>query len=672
LYLSLGNINSRIRNKPSHKCWILIAYIPIPTFIDPKSIHTALQQRLFHQCLKFVLRSIERAGKTGRLLRDSLGNRRLCYPRIAAYLADYPEQILINVAAGNNSPVTTARYHNLGDPKPHPRRTRGWILSRISEACQKVDPEDVNAYWTAAKELGLNAVDQPFWEDFPEYEPDLVICPDILHGLFRFWRDHILDWVQFLVGKQELDKRLAALQPIIGFRHFPNGIAHLSQWTGREDRELQRVLLAAIADAPNLGSDAIRCLRAFHNFLYLAQYRSHSTTTVRYMEQALDTFHSLKGVFIRNGARRGKNGTTKHFLIPKLSNLHMYTYHIPRMGTSVQFSTEITETCHQSMAKMAYKATNRKNFFVQMCAYLNRDAVLSLMEELVIWLIEEDKKRSGTSARYRARYSRDYASFVGQMAEAAKKQERLETLQASRSRGSYIWLTIRPDEQNMTIDAISSFYGLHAFRLTFTQFLAQYSRPIPVNLSVLRSDTWYRFRIQRPTVQDEDELADTRTVQAVPPPIQGNKYGRCSCVLIKVDEDAEETGIKGMLSIFMYMGTEFAVGYRVGQVRLIFQPKLPPSDPLYNVPLVYVYWFSKTPPLVDRDLKMYKVTYLYNKDKRRVGAIVPLSSVSRLVQLVPSYGRRINPELTMDNSMDIWSRYYINSFMDKEIYKCVW
>ncbi|CAG8693923.1 16663_t:CDS:2, partial [Acaulospora colombiana] len=271
-------------------------------------------------------------------------------------------------------------------------------------------------------------------------------------------------------------------------------------------------------------------------------YRSHSTTTLGYLEQALKVFHSLKNVFIKNQARRGKNGVIRHFSIPKLAGLHAYLYHIPRMGTAVQFSTEITENCHQTMAKMAYRATNRKDFFVQMCAYLNRDAIFSLMEDLSNWA-------AGSGVRELAIHGVAGSlsnSFVERMAAAAKRQEQLEIRRQSRARNAHVWLTVKPDQQNILYDSIAQFYGLHGHRIALTQLLDQYStRDFPVDLATLHCDVWFRFRIQRPTVQDEDELADTRTVQAIPPPVQKNRHGLCNCVLIKDDPNAEDTGVKG-------------------------------------------------------------------------------------------------------------------------------
>jgi Plavaka transposase len=495
------------------------------------------------------VQSLHEVGLNGRKFEDSVGDRRFCYTRIAAYLADYPEQVLINITPLLSSPVTTAGYHDLGDEKPHPRRTREWVLSRLRRLREQVDTNDVAAYMAAAKEMGLNAVDQPFWEDLPGYQPDLVICPDILHGLLRMWRDHILKWVRHLVGVRELDNHVKKLQPLIGMHHFNHGISSLSQWTGCEDRELQRVLLAAIAGAPGIDHRVMRCLRAFHDFLYLAQYRSHSTTTLEYLEQSLRVFHSLKKIFIVNGARRGeKNNVIPHFKIPKLSALHMYSYHIPLMGSSMQFSTEIMETCHQLMAKAPYKATNGRDFVSQMCAYMNRQASIALVEEVGIWYFEKIRRQNPRDVI--EAMTPDYEAFVKRMTVVARRKERLELRWQNRADNGYVWLTIKPDKRNAALDDLLKDYRLkvpvfHESLISFTaRYQSQASMVVP--MFELRADAWHRCRVQRTTIQDEEELADARTIQAVPPSKTATQYGLCGCALIRVDDQADVTGIDGM------------------------------------------------------------------------------------------------------------------------------
>lgn len=411
-------------------------------------------------------------------------------------------------------------------------------MAKIAEARQVANPNNVAKYLEAAKALGLNAVDQPFWEDFVGYEPDLVICPDILHGLLRFWRDHIFKWIRNLIGAEELDRRVKAVQPITGIRQFQYGISHLSQWTGREDRELQRIILAVIAGVTTIDGRAMGCLRAFHDFLYLAQFRRHSTNTLHLLERALKTFHDKKSVFIKNGARRGKKKKViPHFNLPKMSGLHMYAYHIPRMGTSVQFSTEITETCHQTMAKAPYKATNHKEFFVQMCKYLMRKDTLSLTADLGAWYFAQPASSQQQTAEYHA--------FLCKTTELARKQERLKIRKNARAKDGYAWVSIKPDRRCAALMATVAEYCLFGFSKSLVEFLQQQKcGPVPPNIN-FDVDVWYQCRIQRATVQNDEELADSRRIKAVPHTVRKKRHGLYNCVLVKVDDMAGDVGLKG-------------------------------------------------------------------------------------------------------------------------------
>jgi hypothetical protein len=120
LYLSIGNIPSQIRNALKQQAWALIGYIPVVHFEDNVDLQSTLINRLFHQCVELILDPLIKTGEDGQEMKDSKGDVRRCYPRVAAYLADYPEQVLINAVAGNNSPITTAGHHNLDNPRPSP------------------------------------------------------------------------------------------------------------------------------------------------------------------------------------------------------------------------------------------------------------------------------------------------------------------------------------------------------------------------------------------------------------------------------------------------------------------------------------------------------------------------------------------------------------------------
>ena len=131
--MSIGNISAKARRTLSLKAWVIIGYIPIVAWGDPDDIQTTLTNRLFHQCVKIIFQSLINNGMDIILMADSLGHIRHCVVRLAAWLADHPEQLLLNCAAGKTCPVTLAGTQDLGSSRPFPPRTTAWILAQIAQ-----------------------------------------------------------------------------------------------------------------------------------------------------------------------------------------------------------------------------------------------------------------------------------------------------------------------------------------------------------------------------------------------------------------------------------------------------------------------------------------------------------------------------------------------------------
>jgi hypothetical protein len=488
LYLSIGNIPSRVRNAQNQRSWVLIGYIPVIYFDEDRDIQTTLVNHLFHQCVEFILQPLVKTGNKGIMLTDVRGDVRRCYPQLAAYIADYPEQILVNVAAGKNSPITLAGYTELDDPEPSPPRTREWILDTIRDICNDTDPNDVKAYLNAARKEGLNGVHLPFWRELPGYQPEIAVCPDILHGVLRFWRDHVLLWTRRLVGDAEMDRRLRVLQPVVGYKSYSKGISNISQWTGREDRELQRFLIALVSGARGIDAKVMRNLRAFHDFLYLVQYRSHSPTTLGYITDALRTFHQTKQVYIDKDVRKGANSgeTMHHFRIPKLAGLHAYAMHIPEMGSSPQYSTEIVESSHQRMAKQPYRATNRKEYIVQMCRFLDRNDRIALQKEFIEWIKLEIPRQNLMSAivGYTAQHQKLLMDILKELQQEALNKQ--NSRRHAHKRG--LWLNKNPRYRYDDIKSLEEVYYLPDLTQALCAFRSSSARVVsPLHAPTLKS-----------------------------------------------------------------------------------------------------------------------------------------------------------------------------------------
>jgi hypothetical protein len=101
------------------------------------------------------------------------------------------------------------------------------------------------------------------------------------------------------------------------------------------------------------------------DFLFLAQYESHTSDTLSLLQDCLARFHKNKQVFI-------DLGVWETFKFPKLHSLTHYTSSIQLFGTTDNYNTEQTERLHIDLTKDAYHATNCKNEYAQMTKWLER------------------------------------------------------------------------------------------------------------------------------------------------------------------------------------------------------------------------------------------------------------------------------------------------------------
>ncbi|KAG9054398.1 hypothetical protein FS842_005248 [Serendipita sp. 407] len=669
IYMSVGNISSRARQEAASNAWAVIAYIPIVTWNDEKEIHGALSSRLFHQCMEMVLKPLVEAGTTGINLVDSIGNVRRSYPLVASYLADYPEQIMVNCAAGKTSPTTQAGPHDLGNMQRAEPRTTEWVLDQIRHVTASINPQDVSAYTARARKHLLNGVYQPFWEKLPFFRVDSCTAPDIFHSVIRFWRDHLFKWIVNLIGGAEVDARLKVLQPITGFCQFSKGITHLSQWTGREDRDLQRVFVALIEGAKGVNSQVMRNVRAFHDFLYLIQYRSHSGETLHYIEEALATFHETKGVYIEKKARRGKNGVIDHFKIPKLAVFHEFVSHIKQMGSSPQFSTEAVERNHKSMVKQPFLSSSRYGYGPQMCRYLDRKERVRHTRELLDWIIQQqliDRRQEAISTwspKFQARIQRQLFTDPSGMP--------LTRLQENR-KNKLVWLNLTPSYTGLSLSDVSIAYDLSSLQAHVNSYLCDtFDSSRPGCGDVINVDVWESLHIRNTNVQDDSEFSQIHTLHALPPGAERGRYphGHGHFVLIHDSKHAQDVGIEGQLRLIFRLhlqpGLFESRNQSFGQGRRVRE-----TPNVCTVDLAYVE-FLKLSQNPDEDTLMYRVQREASKSSRR-GEIVGLDAIARFVQLIPRFGRRITKGITAETSMEVYRSFHINSFATSQIFQAVY
>lgn len=373
VYLTIGNIDYDLRRKPSEHAQVLIGYIPVvkmDLFPAKERAHKAYE--LFHTCMSALLEPLKVAGENGVEMLCADGWTRLCFPILASYVADHPEQCLVACCAENRCPKCVVPKDKRGDgPGPDTLRDVQSTLDILAAVSQGLQPDKFT-------ELGLRAV-RPFWETLPRCNIFACFTPDILHQLHKgVFKDHTVKWATeaSMLSKVEIDDRFKALPPHTSLRHFHKGISLISQWTGREYKEMEKVFLAVIAGTASDG--VVTCVRAVLDFIYFAHFEHHTTLSLDAMENALRTFHQAKTIFVDEGIR-------EHFNIPKVHSAVHYVPTIRSHGVAPGYNTEATERLHIDYAKLGYRASSKKGYIKQMVQWLTRREGIDRFSSFLEW-----------------------------------------------------------------------------------------------------------------------------------------------------------------------------------------------------------------------------------------------------------------------------------------------
>ncbi|TFK45441.1 hypothetical protein OE88DRAFT_1715387 [Heliocybe sulcata] len=140
---------------------------------------------------------------------------------------------------------------------------------------------------------------------------------------------------------------------------------------------MTRVFIAICAGCmDNHVTKAATCLL---DFIYYAQYQRHTSETLALMQQALDGFHAVKGIFIQYLVRQ-------HFNIPKFHSLLHYIDTIRALGTADGYNTESPEHLHIEYAKNAYRASNKRDYEIQMARWLQRQDAAARLALYIEWV----------------------------------------------------------------------------------------------------------------------------------------------------------------------------------------------------------------------------------------------------------------------------------------------
>ncbi|KAJ7084764.1 hypothetical protein B0H15DRAFT_951261 [Mycena belliarum] len=603
VYLSIGNIDKETRRQVSAHATVLIGYLPIPKFdCFDKDTRSLAKYRLFHECMTVLLASVAEAGKTGAKMVCADNFVRNVWPIFAAYVADYPEQCLIACCKENRCPLCTVSPDDRGDHQPHDKRDQMETLFFMAR--QQQGQKD-----TVFEAEGIRAVYPPFWMNLPHSDIFRAFTPDLLHQLHKgVFKDHLVKWCTEIIGKLEIDQRFRQMPDHPGLRHFKNGISSVSQWTGTEHKEMEKVFLGLVAAGAH--REVIEAVRAVMDFASLASLQSQTSLSLLALHSALDDFHAHKQIFVDLGGRK------EHFNIPKIHSLEHYEPSIRLFGSADGFNTESPERLHIDYAKNAYRASNRKDYINQMTLWLQRQESVARFSAFREWMSTPTP------------VPRSIPPLP--LPTSAPGEDDGETLP------KYTYsIAKRPPAATRCVVAshIISKDGHRATRFlsALSQFLlsTHHSKYTPYDFDVF--PTWKRLKFTLPDIPEVGHRHLTNLVRASAPVVPpGNTRYRTrepaylDFALVKTAEANLFTD-----------GTALH-GLRIAQVHVIFQ--LPQHYPIKSLqPLAYIEWF--TPLRAPNDVDGYHhVTRSTRKILGRDGPyaeVIPIDRIVRNAMLIP-------------------------------------
>jgi hypothetical protein len=139
---------------------------------------------------------------------------------------------------------------------------------------------------------------------------------------------------------------------------------------------MQKIFVGVMAGAVN--DEVLTVIHTIIDFIYYAQFQSHTTKTLVGLQKSLETFHAHKDIFIQLGVR-------EHFNIPKLHNIQHYLDAILTLGSTDGFNSESPEPLHINLAKDVYHASNMHDYTEQMAVWLQRQEAVHLRKSYLLW-----------------------------------------------------------------------------------------------------------------------------------------------------------------------------------------------------------------------------------------------------------------------------------------------
>ncbi|KAF8577142.1 hypothetical protein K439DRAFT_1649158 [Ramaria rubella] len=501
------------------------------------------------------------------------GGIQCVHPILAAYVADFPEQALILCCKESYCPQCTC------------------------------EPGDHATHMANLHTHGL------FWHGLSHCNIFRCLTPDILHQLHKgVFKDHLCSWCTTLSTKPKVDAWFQAIPAHPSLHHFKKGISTISQWSGQGYENMEKVLVGLISGAVPL--EAVHAAHAILDFIYLAQYLSHSTTTLQWLQDALDHFHTHKAAFVDTN----------------IHSMAHYVESIKSRGTADGFNTELPEWLHIDFVKIGYHASSRHDYIIQMTRWITHQEKVHTFRAYLRWHVPQMQELDpGDGDEELIECIGKDQSALPESGEDAPPKDIMP--------GQTYMLAKWPAYPRVPVSTLIKDFHTVDFLPALTAFL---KRMLPQCTLVLNESLFDLYKRQIEATTTKDVVHASRFT-----------LPHFDTVLIHYTPDAQGTGAKG---------------YRAACVHTIFTL---PDHYEYPHPLAYIKWYTTFHKPV-KGVQMYQVS-----PARGCGntAVIQVDSIRCSCHLIPIFGAKVDQTLCTEDALDRCTQFYDSNFLDLYIYQ---
>ncbi|KAI6012379.1 hypothetical protein EDC04DRAFT_2579787, partial [Pisolithus marmoratus] len=427
-----------------------------------------------------------------------------------------------------------------------------------------------------------------------------------------------------------------------GLHHFTKGILMVSQWTGTEHKEMQRVFVGLLSGAVDDHILIVVC--SLLDFIYYAQCQQHMDLSLKAMEDSLKTFHDHKHIVV-------KLQIHEDFNVPKIHSLQHYVSLIRALRSADSYNTEYPDQLHIDYAKDTYRASNKRDYIEWLALWLQRQEAIHHKSAYLAW------KQLKTPLVMKS--VDDNSCDTGKSDSISDWGEQSGNTHSVCTKAHYM-ITKYPAHCRVIMDQICIEYKAPDFILTLKQFLASPSS---------------HCSIIHPTESDRFDIFHSLNIAVGPSTITGHDEGmqRAWATPMITARGCKPKCPGHFDTVFVledsHQCTDALVPNSMSRVcvaRICIIFKLPNHLGDQPHPLVYIEWFTVL-HCKDPVSSLYIVNCSMHHHRLNV-SIISADHIIQLCHLQARCRKHINGNWSSENVLDVASHFYINSYIDLDTF----